>query len=140
MKKLLYILLIVPIFVSAELNIEKVNNTLLHIKSSQPLKFFNASKHIDLKNKLKFTTLKNANIILFSNNKNIKKMTIVNSYRALQMNKNSIGAIYLKKGRTQIIFINDRLKRNGLSLPSSFNKYLLSECQINPICLLTNIK
>jgi hypothetical protein len=63
-------------------------------------------------------------------------MVIVNSYKALVMNKNSIGAIYLKKGRTQIIFIEERLKRNGLSLPSSFKNNLLNECQINPVCLL----
>jgi len=135
MKKLLYILLIVPIFVVAGLNIEKVNNTLLNIQSSQELKFFNANKNIDLKNKLNFTSFKDANIILFSDEKNVRKMIISNSYHALQMNKNSIGAIYLKKGRTQIIFIEERLKKNGLFLPLAFNKHLLTECQINPTCL-----
>ena len=140
MKKLLYLLLIVPIFLSAELNIEKVSNVLQNLQSSKPLKFFNANKRIDLKNRVRFTSLEDANIILFSDSKNIKKMTIANSYKALQMNKNSIGAIYLKKGRTQIIFISERLKKNGLYLSSSFDKYILSECQLNLVCLLTNIK
>ena len=143
MKKLLYISLIVPIFLVAGLNVNKVSNTLAHIKSvkkDKVLKFFNSNKNIHLKKRLNFSTSKeNADIILFPKNKS-NKIVIVDSYKALQMNKNSIGAIYLKKGRTQIIFIDERLKKNGLELPNSYNKHLLSECQINPICLLSSFK
>ncbi len=142
MKKLLYISLIVPIFLVAGLNLNKVSNTLAHIKSvkeDKVLTFFNSNKNIHLKNRLKFTSKENADIILFPKNKS-NKIVIVDSYRALQMNKNSIGAIYLKKGRTQIIFIEERLKKSGLTLSNSYSKHLLSECQINPICLLSNIK
>ncbi len=140
MKKLFFILLIIPIFSVAGLNIPKVAKTLSNIQSAKTLNFFNANKNIDLKNKLKLSSFQDANIILFPKKNVSKKMTIVDSYKALQLNKNSIGAIYLKKGRTQIIFIDERLKKNGLSLSNSFNKNLLSECQINPICLLSNIK
>ena len=142
MKNLLYIALIVPIFLVAGLNVNKVSEALADLKSVRPnrvLKFFNDNKSIKLTKKLKFTSLKNANIILFTKKKIKNKMLIVDSYRALQDNKNSIGAIYLKKGRTQIIFIEERLKKNDLLLPKSYNKYILSECQINPICLLTDI-
>ena len=141
MKKLLYISLIVPIFLVAGLNVNKVSNTLAHIKSvnaDKVLKFFNSNKNIHLKKRLKITSKENADIILFPKNKS-NKIVIVDSYKALQMNKNSIGAIYLKKGRTQIIFIDERLKKNGLQLPNSYNKHLLNECQINPICLLSNV-
>ena len=142
MKKLLYISLIVPLFLVAELNVNKVSKALAHIKaiqSNRVLKFFNANKNIKLKEELKFTTREDANIILFPKKKT-NKITIVDSYRALQINKNSIGAIYLKKGRTQIIFIKERLEKSGLTVPSSYTKQLLNECQINPICLLSNIK
>ena len=142
MKKLLYISLIVPLFLVAELNVNKVSKALAHIKaiqSNRVLKFFNANKNIKLKEELKFTTREDANIILFPKKKT-NKITIVDSYRELQINKNSIGAIYLKKGRTQIIFIKERLEKSGLTVPSSYTKQLLNECQINLTCLLSNIK
>ena len=142
MKKLLYISLLLPLLLVAGLNVNKVSNTLAHIKSvktDKVLKFFNSNKDIHLKKRLNFTSKENADIILFPKNKS-NKIVIVDSYKALQMNKNSIGAIYLKKGRTQIIFIDERLKKNGLKLPNSYNKHLLSECQINPICLLSSFK
>ena len=142
MKKTLYFLLIIPIFLTAGLNVSKVNIALTSLtitKSHKSPKFFNANKNITLHKNLKITSLKNANIVLFSN-KISSKLSIVNSYKALRTNKNSIGAIYLKKGRTQIIFIGERLKANGLSLPPSFKKNLLSECQLNPICLVNSLK
>ena len=140
MKKILYFLLIIPIFLIAGLNVSKVTNVLTSIKSTNPLKFFNANKNINLNGKLNLTSFENANVVLFSNRISKNKLNIVNSYKALRTNKNSIGAIYVKKGRTQIVFIEERLQKNGLSLPSSFNKNLLSECQLNPICLLESIK
>jgi len=136
MKKLFYMMAFAPLVLFAGLNINKINNTLLSIKSAETLTYYNNKKTIDFKNKLRFTTLSKANIILFPNQKIKNKMVIVDSYKALGMNKNSIGAIYLKKGRTQIIFIKERLKRNGLSLPASFKNNLLSECQVNPMCFL----
>ena len=136
MKNIIYILLLIPVISMAGLNIEKINNTLSNIKSSNSTKvtFFNKNKKIDLIGQLKFTSSSKASIILFSNSK--QKVTIVNSYKALKMNKNSIGAIYVKKGRTQIVFVKERLKRNGFFLPNSLKKHLLSECQLSPICLL----
>ncbi len=142
MKNLLYIALIVPIFLVAGLNVDKVSEALADLKSvrsNRVLKFFNDNKSIKLTKRIKFTSLEKANIILFPKKKIKNKMLIVDSYRALQNNKNSIGAIYLKKGRTQIIFIEERLKKNGLALPKSYNKHILSECQIDPICLLADI-
>ncbi len=142
MKKLLCISLFLPLLLVAGLNVNKVSNTLVHLESvraNEVLKFFNANEKIKLNNGLKFTSLEKANIVLFPK-KNTNKISIVDSYKKLQENKKSIGAIYLKKGRTEIIFINERLKDNGLRLPNSYNKHLLSECQINPVCLLSDMK
>jgi len=140
MKKLFYIMALLPVVLFAGLNIKKINNTLSSIKSVKTLTFYNDNKNIDLKDTLKFTSKTKASIIIFPNQNVKNKMVIVNSYKALVTNKNSIGAIYLKKGRTQIIFIKERLQRNGLSLPTSFKNNLLSECQINPICLFVAMK
>jgi len=140
MKKLFYIMAFLPVVLFAGLNINKINDTLSSIKSTKSLTFYTDNKTIDFKNKLKFTSFAKANIVIFPNRRVKNKMLIVDSYKELIANKNSIGAIYLKKGRTQIIFIKERLKQNGLSLPASFKNNLLSECQINPICLLIKIK
>lgn len=140
MKKILIFLLFIPIFAFSGLNIIKVNKMLTQLKSAKELKFYNANRQIALTGKLHFTSMEDADIILFSDKKNSNKMTIVNSYKALRSNKNSIGAIYLKKGRTQIIFIKERLKSHKISLSSNFEQHLLSECQLNPLCLLSLIK
>jgi hypothetical protein len=116
--------------------VAKVTQTLSQLKSSKTIKFYKANKKINLKLKNLTSVIDKANIVIFPNNKNRNKLMIVNSYKALRRNPKSIGAIYLKKGRTQIIFIEERLKNNGLSLSKSYKQNLLTECQINPICLL----
>lgn len=141
MKKILTVLLITPIIAFASLNVQKVTSTLSNLKGNKQISFFNANKQISLKNsKLKFTSLGTADIILFSSQKHKSKMTIVNSYKKLKLNKNSIGAIYLKKGRTQIVFIKERLDFHGLILNPKLKKHILHEWQLNPKSLIYNLK
>ena len=140
MKKILIILSILPIIVFAKLNIERIKNTLLNITGNKEISFYNANKKIPLSDTLNITTLDSADIVLFSSKKHKSKITIVNSYRELKRDKNSIGAIYLKKGRTQIIFIKERLDRNRLILNPKFNKYILSEWQLDPKSLIHNLR
>ncbi|CAA6821489.1 MAG: Unknown protein [uncultured Sulfurovum sp.] len=137
MKKIITILSIVPIIAFASLNVGKVTTTLSNITGAKALSFYNADKRIPLTSgKLKLTTLKNADIVLFSNKKHGSKITIVNSYKKLRLDKNSIGAIYLKKGRTQIVFIKERLDAHGLRLNSKFKKHLITELQLEPLALI----
>lgn len=136
MKKIVYVFLILPILAMSGFDMVKVNNALLSIKSSSPLKYYSSNKNINITKKLNFTSLKEADVIIFPKKKNNNKMLIVGSYKELRTNKNSIGAIYIKKGRTQIVFVGERLKSNGLSLPKVFQKYIITECQLNPVCLL----
>jgi len=140
MKKVI-LLAIFPLFLSAGLDIAKVNKVLSTIKvskkSSYQLKFYNANHQIKLNEKLKFTSQKEADILLFPRKKVRTKVSVVDSYKKLQREKNSIGAIYLKKGRTQIIFIRERLENKGFNLLKESQKYIVSECQLNPLCLLT---
>jgi len=138
MKKIIYLLFLVPIILVAGLDISKINKTLSSMTSStEQLKFFNANSKIKMKKKLAFTSVENANIILFpKEDTTVTQISIVDSYRALRENKKNIGAIYLRKERTQIVFIKERLDSNNLTLPSKYNKYIITECQLNPICLL----
>jgi len=139
MKKLLTVLLVLPLMLFAGIDVQKVRNTLLNINANKPIKFYNANEKINLSN-MRLTSLKNANIVLFSSKKYTSKMTIVDSYKKLKLNKNSIGAIYLKKGRTQIVFIKERLERNGLKLNAKFKKHLLHEWQLSPKLLMNCVR
>lgn len=136
MKKIMYVLLIFPVLAMASLDMVKVNNALLGLKSATTLKYYISNKSINITKKLKFTSLEDADIIIFSQEKNNKKMLIVDSYKELRTTKNSIGAIYMEKARTQIVFIKERLENNGLVLPKRFQEYIITECQLNPVCLL----
>lgn len=140
MKKILTILSIVPIITFAGLNVQKVTNTLSHIKGNKQISFFNANKHIPLNNQIKLTALISADIVVFSSKEHKSKMTIVNSYKKLKFNENSIGAIYLKKGRTQIVFVKERLIAHGLSLSPKFKKHIIHEWQLNPKSLMYKLK
>jgi len=139
MKKIIYLVSFLPLLLFAGLDISKINNTLLSISSSsKSLKFYNASSDIRMKEKLIFTSIDNADIILFpSKNLKVNKLQIVNSYKELRENSKNIGAIYLRKERTQIVFIKERLEKNNLILPEKYKKHIITECQLNPICLLT---
>jgi len=138
--KKIYMLLLVPILSFAELNMLKVNEALSSISSNKPL-IFNSNKKFQKKLKathtsLRFSSIDKANILLFPKSKNSPKMTIVGSYSELKTNRGSIGAIYLKKGRTQIMFVDERLKKEGLKLSSKYKKYLIKVCHLSPVCLL----
>ena len=127
MKRTIVIVLFLPIVIFAGLDIDEITRVLLSIHSSKELTYYSDDKvNKGIDKKLKFTSFENADIVLFPK-KNIKnKIVIVDSYKELKNNKNSIGAIYIKKKRTQIIFIKERLQNKSLSLPSKFNNYIVS--------------
>ena len=140
MKKMINILVLFPLFAFAGLNIPKVNVALSSIKlskdSSRPLTFYNSDRSLNLNKELTFTSQSSADIVLFPSVKKINKALVVDSYKALKKYKNSIGAIYLKKGRTQIVFVEERLKNNGFDLRKIAKKYLIHECRLESICLV----
>jgi len=138
MLKFITILFVAPILVSAKLDTIKISRVLSSLEYKTPLTFYKAKK-IDINNGLHFTSLDKADIVLFpKKSNNLKKIIISDSYGDLRKNKKSIGAIYLRKGRTQIVFVQERLKNKGLVLPKKFKKYIITECELNPICLLMN--
>jgi hypothetical protein len=139
MNKIALIPIFFPILLFSGLNMNNINNVLLNIHSKKELTYYNCSSLNNIETKLEFTSFENADILLFPkelNNQRIEnKVLIVGSYQELKRNKNSIGAIYLKKNRTQIIFIKERLKDKGLTLPKKFNKYIVSACRLNSKCI-----
>jgi len=141
-KSRIYLFLVIPLLAFSDLNIEKVNGVLSSIKShDKSLTYYTEDKSFLKKLKVtKSNTSLKADIVLFPKNKKTKKIIIVNSYSDLKKNKDSIGAIYVKKGRTQIMFVAERLKARGLELSSKYNKYLIKESYLCPICLLNLTK
>lgn len=128
-----------PLLAFSGLNMEKVNLVLSSIKlHNKPLIYY--STDVNFMNKLtvlKANSSKKADVILFPKNKKVKKTIIVNNYNDLKNNKKSIGAIYIKKGRTQIMFVKERLKAKGFTLSSKYSNYIIKESYLCPFCLLT---
>lgn len=140
MKKIIITLLIIPVVSLAGLDLPKVSKTLSGIKSKKSLTYFVASDKIVLSGNFNFTSKNKADILLFSKSKDKNKMLIVDSYKALKKNQNSIGAIYEKKGRTQIVFVKERLDKNNLVLENSLKKHLINQWQLDKVGLLHKVK
>jgi len=47
-------------------------------------------------------------------------------YRYLKKSENIVGAFYWRKGRTQLLFMRQRLKHQHISLPSIYAKYIVN--------------
>ena len=134
MKKLI---LYIPLILFADFNIEKINDILSSIKvNNNPVVYYSQNENFFSKLKVqKANSINEANIIIFPK-KSIDKISIVDSYDKLKSNNNSIGAIYIKKGRTQIIFVDERIKTKGFTLSNRYNQYIIKECYLNKFCSL----
>lgn len=143
MKKLFFtILMLLPILGFSELDVNKVTKILSSIESTKPLKYFNDNASLTDKfqkstNSLIFTSLDDADIVLMSKVKDNSKLIITDSYEKLKKSDSSIiGAIYIKKNRTHVFLVKERLKANGLRVSSPMKKYLISEYYLNLVSLL----
>jgi len=131
------LILLIPFLGFANLNIEKINEILSSIlQDGKSVLYFSHDKSFISKLSIpKASTIEDANIIIFPISKLKDKLTIVNSFEKLKEDKNSIGAIYLKKGRTQILFVEERLKKNNLEIAPKYNRYIIKECYLTELCL-----
>jgi len=78
-----------------------------------------------------------ADIVLLTSKKEIEKLkntilpknTILftTSYRLLKTNDDIVGAFYWRKGRSQLLFIRERLEKKNIHLPQSYRKYIIGE-------------
>ncbi len=48
-------------------------------------------------------------------------------YRLLKESKDIVGAFYWRKGRSQLLFVKNRLVFKHIQLPAEYNKYLIDE-------------
>jgi hypothetical protein len=145
MKKVVfYWLMLLPILGFSDLDVNKVTKVLLSIEQNKPLKYFNENVSLTSKFQknskgLHFSSLAEADILFMSKIKKSSKLVITDSYEKLQKSdKSVIGAVYIKKERTHIFLVRERLKKSGLRVPSKMKKYLISECNLNLLCLLSS--
>jgi len=138
--KSIILLLLIPFLGFANFNIEKISEILSSIqKNGISVKYY--SKNGVFISKLsipKAKDIKSADIVIFPTSKLENKLTIVDSFDKLKQNKSSIGAIYLKKGRTQILFVEERLKKAGLLISPKYNQYIIKECYLTELCLFNS--
>ncbi len=115
--KSIFLILIVPIFGFSRFDMEEINKVLSSVEiDNKKVKFYSpnykfmSKLYIDNKTK----QLDKADIVIFPTSNIKDKVTIVSSKDELKKDENSIGAIFVKKGRTQIIFVKERLDKKNI--------------------------
>lgn len=56
-----------------------------------------------------------------------RPIIFVTDYRLLKESKDIVGAFYWRKGRSQLLFIKNRLDAKGITLPSEYQEYMIEE-------------
>ncbi|MEA3418580.1 MAG: hypothetical protein U9Q90_04195 [Campylobacterota bacterium] len=56
-----------------------------------------------------------------------KPILFSTSYRLLKRSTDIVGALYWEKGRSQLLFIKDRLKKHQIELPQEYKIFLIDE-------------
>ena len=98
---------------------------------------FSHSKRIFLSDKLQdadivlITDERTLNNILYwvKANTNMEKKPIlfVTNYHFLDKSDDILGAFYWRKGRSQLLFIRDRLKEHNITLPQAYKNFMIDE-------------
>lgn len=109
----------------------------VYVKDKKYADVFSHSRYIKLAE-----SSQNADIILLTN-KNILKKILKNKnnnqsegsqailfatdYRLLKYSEDIVGAFYWKKGRSQLLFVKNRLDKQDITLPSEYKKYTVDK-------------
>jgi hypothetical protein len=127
---------------SSEIEVKIYENILSNFNTNSKIKVYSDNKNISniikmYSNKLEISNKIDAKFYILSSkidSLSSDKIVIVTSYNLLKDMKNSIGAFYWKKGRPNILFIQERLENKNLILNSSYNKYIEIERCLYEIC------
>lgn len=73
-------------------------------------------------------TLKNILYTKYSNRNFDKKPIIfVTNYQFLKISEEIVGAFYWRKGRSQLLFIKNRLRQHNITLPKEYQSFMIDE-------------
>lgn len=56
-----------------------------------------------------------------------KPIIFVTNYQFLKMSEDIVGAFYWRKGRSQLLFIKNRLKQHDIILPKEYQSFMVDE-------------
>jgi len=56
-----------------------------------------------------------------------KPIIFVTNYHFLKMSNDIVGAFYWRKGRSQLLFIEKRLKEHNITLPKEYQNFMIDE-------------
>ncbi len=99
----------------------------LYTKDREYIQAFNGYEHIGIVH-----NIRNADVILVTEEDELSKLVslpkqilFATSYTLLKKNNNIVGALYWRKGRSQLVFIKDRLEKHDIVLPSAYHKFII---------------
>ncbi|MFK5977112.1 MAG: hypothetical protein QM493_11465 [Sulfurovum sp.] len=105
----------------------------LYTNDKEYIKIFKESKNIKLTSKVK-----NANIALITDYRTLKyvlkqsnssdnrpPILFATEYKLLKKSSDIVGALYWRKGRSQLLFIKKRLSKHGINLPNEYQNYII---------------
>lgn len=109
----------------------------MYTKDKEYREVFTHSKRIFLSDKLEeadivlITEVRTLNNVLYTGNVNRdvdkKPIIFVTDHHFLKMADDIVGAFYWRKGRSQLLFINKRLKEHNITLPKEYQKFMIDE-------------
>jgi len=139
LKKIILLICVTFLIASPDKITAKIYENIMNNLSHNPKIW---TDNYNLKNILKkysnldLTNKNSANIYIL--NKKIEninnKIIFVTNYKLLKDINNSVGAFYWKKGRPNIIFIKERLDKNGIKIPFEYKNYIENEKCLYELC------
>jgi sugar-specific transcriptional regulator TrmB len=136
-------ILIIDLFAnSSEIETKIYEKIISNFDKNSEIKVYSNDKNIlnEIKKyskKLVVSNKKDSKVYILSTNiGNIPddKLVIVTNYELLKEIKNSLAAFYWKKGRPNILFIKDRIKKRNLFLNKEYDKYSEEERCLYELC------
>jgi len=138
LKKFLFLLLLVPLLYGSDILTEqKIYSLIIHtlLPKKQEIKVWcdsdSQKKFLRSIPNVKFIdNAQDADFLLLSKNQNIqtKGIKFVTSLKLLENGKKSvIGGFFWQKGRPNILFLRENLKKHHIKLPESMQEYIEDE-------------
>lgn len=109
----------------------------VYTKDKEYRNVFSHSKRIFLSDRLEesdivlITEARTLNNVLSIINRNTyvgkKPIIFVTNYHFLKMSDDIVGAFYWRKGRSQLLFIKNRLEQYDITLPKEYQSFMIDE-------------
>jgi len=111
-------------------SMSKQSTIKVYTEDKEYLNIFSGVDDFSLVNKIE-----DADIVLITRKEEIERLRkkeipattifFTTEYRLLKSYDEIIGAFYWRKGRTQLLFIRERLKKHDIKLPEGYKKFII---------------